>query len=318
MKKKFILLLFFLAATGHLSYAQKVHKKEMPAEGIIQLTDEVQIPKSSAGYTLWLPKSEPEGLVVYMAARWDTSQESDLVRYAREEQLAVMYVSTYNPLTLLFEASEMQLVEDFIQEVVDKYAIPSDNLLFSGMSIGGTRALRMAMYAQTQESKHQLVPKAIAICDAPLDMVRFHNEMQRTIRINYHPVAANEARWVKGYLEKQLGGSPTENLEAYVDYSPYCHAAEDGNNLVHFEDIAVRTYSEPDVKWWMENRGNDYYSMNVIDLAGLINELKLLGNQEAGLVLTSDKGYREDGTRHPHTWNIVDKKELIKWFSRLR
>ena len=29
--------------------------------------------------------------------------------------------------------------------------------------------------------------------------------------------------------------------------------------------------------------------------------------------LTEKKGYRANGDRHPHSWSIVDKKELIKW-----
>lgn len=54
--------------------------------------------------------------------------------------------------------------------------------------------------------------------------------------------------------------------------------------------------------------------MNAIDLAALINELKILDNRRAELIITHDKGYLPDGTRHPHSWSIVDEKELIDWF----
>ena len=54
--------------------------------------------------------------------------------------------------------------------------------------------------------------------------------------------------------------------------------------------------------------------MNVIDLAAFINELNKLGNNNAELILTQNKGYLPDGTYHPHSWSIVDNEELVKWF----
>ena len=66
--------------------------------------------------------------------------------------------------------------------------------------------------------------------------------------------------------------------------------------------------------WWIANRGKDYYDMNSIDAAALVNALKINGHNEAELMLTEDKGYRAEGQRHPHSWSIVDEGEMIKWF----
>ncbi len=57
--------------------------------------------------------------------------------------------------------------------------------------------------------------------------------------------------------------------------------------------------------------------MNAIDLAAWVNELRLMGHSDAELVTTTDKGYFSDGQRHPHTWRIVDEKEMIEWFAGL-
>jgi hypothetical protein len=54
--------------------------------------------------------------------------------------------------------------------------------------------------------------------------------------------------------------------------------------------------------------------MNAIDLAALVNQLKILGGKKAELITTAGKGFRADGSRHPHSWSIVDEKELIEWF----
>ena len=46
----------------------------------------------------------------------------------------------------------------------------------------------------------------------------------------------------------------------------------------------------------------------------MINELNRLGNQNAELITTQNKGYRKpDNRRHPHSWNIVDHEELTQW-----
>jgi hypothetical protein len=46
----------------------------------------------------------------------------------------------------------------------------------------------------------------------------------------------------------------------------------------------------------------------------MINELNRLGNTKATLITTQNKGFRKpDNRRHPHSWSIVDKKELIIW-----
>lgn len=57
--------------------------------------------------------------------------------------------------------------------------------------------------------------------------------------------------------------------------------------------------------------------MNAIDAAALVNALRLQGNKQAELILTTDQGYRPEGSRHPHSWSIVDEQELVEWFARM-
>jgi hypothetical protein len=63
----------------------------------------------------------------------------------------------------------------------------------------------------------------------------------------------------------------------------------------------------------MTNRKVDYYNMSALDAAGLILQLQLLGNREAQLITTEGRGHRPDGSRHPHSWSIVDETELRTW-----
>lgn len=310
-----LVLIVCLLVDTQLLVGQVVVNKSYPVAGEVVLADGIAIPKVAPGYTLWLPDEGPiRGLVVFTHPRRDTVQGDEFIDYALSQNLAVVYSTTDNRLEFFFAKERLQEIENYLQEVLEQYAIPKNNLLYCGMSLEGTRALKLAIYGTSEVSSYQLKPRAIAICDAPLDMVRFHREMVRAKEVAHTPVTANEGTWVSAYLEANLGGTPANSLDAYINYSPYCYLAGGGPHLPTFEGVAIRAYTEPDVQWWMETRRKDYYAMNAIDLAAFVNELTIHGHQEASLITTHDKGYLPDGSRHPHTWRIVDEVELIDWF----
>ncbi|MDX6747060.1 hypothetical protein SHK09_09685 [Polaribacter sp. PL03] len=37
------------------------------------------------------------------------------------------------------------------------------------------------------------------------------------------------------------------------------------------------------------------------------------GGDNIKLINTKNRGYRANGERHPHSWSIVDEKDLINW-----
>ena len=281
---------------------------------MIVLADDISIPKIKSGYTLWLPDSEViEGLIVFMHAGRDTINRNLIIDYALERDLAVMYVTTENRFEFFFDNKKMQQIENYIHSALHTNQINKENILYCGMSLAGTRALKLAKFGLGEDSELKLVPRAIAICDAPLDMIRFHKECVKAHKLQFHSAAANEGKWVSSYLTKNLG-FPENHLKKYIKYSPYCYIAENGGNARFFKNIAVRAYTEPDVNWWIANRRKDYYGMNSVDMAGLVNELRISGNDNAELITTSNKGHHPDGTRHPHSWSIVNEKELVDWF----
>ncbi|MDH4068840.1 MAG: hypothetical protein OEV30_00295 [Ignavibacteria bacterium] len=302
----------FAAASG-----QVVVQYEEPAGEPIVLTESISIPAEPPGYTLVLPDlNKPvNGLIVFFHADRDTAGK--MFRLSLPYGIAVLFVTTGNRLEFFFDEDRLLQIESYIASVVDRNRIPRDHLLFAGMSLAGTRAAKFTRFASSSVSRHQLVPRALVLCDAPLDFVRFWNEMNKAKQVGATPVTANEAAWVTGYLEKNLGGTPTEVPGRYEAYSPYFHGPPAGDGLEDFCDIDIRAYAEPDVLWWMSTRKKDYYAMNAIDMAGLINDLSILNCERAELIVTTDKGYLPDGTRHPHSWSIVDESELVDWFAAL-
>ena len=308
------LLLSFLFIPCLLT-GQKVINVEYPSEGSIVFSEKMTWPKIKSGYTLWLPKEPGKGMIVFFYR--DTVNKTSMVDLALQNQLATLFVTTDNPVEYLFEESKMKELEGYINEAITKYNIPKDNMLYCGMSLEGTRALKMAAFSQTTKSKYKLTPKAIAICDAPLDMVRNYRECKKASELNLNSVGATESEWVSSYIRSNLKGTPEQTMSAYIKYSPFCYSAKNGGNAKAFKNIYLRCYTEPDVNWWIENRGRDYYGMNAIDLAALVNQLKILGSKKAELITTVGKGFNSDGQRHPHSWSIVDEKELVEWFIRL-
>ena len=312
------LITCLLSLLSLLACSQNPIVRTTPTEGIITLAEGVEIPKVPEGYVLWMPENaRPEGMLVFIHHRPEHDR-NDLIALALSQNLAVIHAITENRLEWFFDPARMQQIENYLYEAITEYNIPADRLYYCGMSLGGTRALKLAIYGQSKASKHRLTPRAVVMCDSPLDMVRFHRECSKAASVNFSEAGAAEGAWVSECLRTNLGGTPSEAREAYINYAPYCYSAEGGPYLQALSGIAIRAYTEPDIHWWIEHRRKDYYSMNSLDMAALVNDLKILGHVEAELITTENKGYTNTGERHPHTWNIVDEVGMIAWLKALR
>jgi hypothetical protein len=184
------------------------------------------------------------------------------------------------------------------------------------MSAAGTAAVR---YAQRSFLGGNLLIKPLAVfaVDPPLDYERLWNESEKSVWRDFSKDAVEEGKMLMDLLKKNLNGTPKTNLQSYQKISPSSYSAKDGGNAYLLNSIAVRLYTEPDVNWWIENRRKDYADINSIDNAGLINQLKLNGNAHAELFTTYNKGYQDNGDRHPHSWSILDQSELLDWCVKL-
>lgn len=304
--------------------AQTVHEAyhNVPALLRIGPEPERQIQMTERGHTLILPDNTLQiaGVAIFFQrgripvepSHKPDSGSFDAEAFARG--VAVLHVSTGNPLDFFFADSTMQWVSEHIEEVLTKYDLRDVPVYFAGLSLGGTRALRLAQFLVEHADDFWLHPAAVAVVDAPLDWERFWHSAKRAAKLGFHAAAADEGRWVSYLLNENLGGSPAAAPDSYLNYSVYTHSAPDGGRARLLRDIPVRAYDEPDVNWWIENRRKSYYGMNSIDLAGLINELRILGNEDAELVTSHQQrsGYAEGSS--PHTWSIVDNAKLVEWF----
>jgi len=291
---------------------------QLTGKQILSESDGITIPLSKQGYTLHLPGSKPIATIIFPSGTaLDTTKnidEYDIIEPAIANSIAVLFVSTGKVIEFLFTDKDIQVIDKLIGDALEKYELKNKPIFLAGMSLGGTMAFRYSEYCLLNKSSFGLKPSAIAVCDAPLDMVRMWHEQNQAIVNNYHPNAVGEAKWVLHYLRKNLDGSPEESLKNYIDYSPFVYKNENENKTRLFKNIPIRMYHEPDINWWVENRAKDYNTINSIDLAGFYNSLRLSGNTEVELITTHQKRKDYKIGSSPHTWTIVDNEELLAWF----
>jgi len=318
MKKQ--LMFSFLALSINI-FSQKFVEEYNPPDGYLKIGPEPEqmIPMVEKGYTLILPDNEVvNGVIVVpdgnrMNFKEFINKNGTLENEALKKNAAVIHILTGNPLDFYFTDDTMNDVAKRLQSILTENNLKGKPVFLTGMSLAGTRALKLAIFLQGNKEKFWLQPAGVAIVDAPLDMVRFWDVVNRAMMNNFYPDAVAEGKWVSYLLRENLG-TPQENFNNYVDYSPFVYIAEDGGNAEDLRNIPVRAYHEPDVNWWIENRRKDYYSMNSIDLAALINQLKLLNNDKAELITTYQKREGLSEGSSPHTDTIVDYAELLDWF----
>ena len=285
---------------------------------ILSESDSITIPLSKQGYTLHLPESKPIATIIFPSGRaLDTTiniDEYDIIEPALAKNMAVLFVSTGKVIEFLFTNKDIQLIDMLIGDALEKHELLNEPIFLAGMSLGGTMAFRYSEFCLLNKSSFGLKPSAIAVCDAPLDMVRMWHEQKQAIVNGYHPNAVGEANWVLHYLRKHLNGSPEESIKYYIDYSPFVYKNENKDKTSLFKNIPIRMYHEPDINWWVENRAKDYNTINSIDLAGFYNSLRLSGNKEVELITTYQKRKDYEKGSSPHTWTIVENEELLAWF----
>ncbi len=225
----------------------------------------------------------------------------------------VLYTVTskYFP-EMYYSDSCTQLLDEIINEVLTKHQIPKENLFIGGISASGTRALRYAQYCEQGKSKFGHKVKGVFAVDSPLDLERFYYSAKNHMG-NLKAGMLTEAKMMVKVFPEKLGGTPEEVPGRYRDASVYSATDSLGGNAKYYLNIPIIIFHEPDVDWWINERGSVYYDMNSYDIAGFVNRLKLLGGKKIEMVSTTGKGFDWEGKRNCHSWTIVNEDYLMKW-----
>jgi len=271
-----------------------------------------QFKTSNNCYRLYKPAGAVRGLVVllpYYGSDANAFSSAALPALLVKEGIATMAVSAAGYLT----DDEVATLQGLIAPVARELKISAGTLVIGGISAGGAGALRYAENCLSGHCDLQSTPVAIFSVDAPLDFESWWNRETLNLRRGDPKSSADESREILSALHSLLGGSPTQVREVYRKRSPFLASEKDGGNARLLKNVPIRLYTEPDVLWTIENIGRDYYTLNALDQAALMLQLRSIGNDKAELITTTGKGFRPPGTRNPHSWTIVDEPELAHW-----
>lgn len=269
-------------------------------------------------YIVFKPIGVPiKGLLVLLPSFGETPEIASKETAIQEEAAANGFITAfvtlqYGNISFCIDSISQATLDKMIDHLMKKYNTQDKPFYMGGFSIGGAGVVKYAerAYASVKLPK----PKAIFAIDPPLDFERVYYSLEQEIRENKSPVGVQEATYFIQRLQYEFRCTPYQNKTAYHLLSPYSHSDTTQQNIHPLIGCPVRLVIEPDITWQMENRGRSLYDINSLDCSALITTLKIKGNKNAELIITSEKGYRKlTGKRNPHAWSIADKKETMNW-----
>lgn len=211
------------------------------------------------------------------------------------------------------EKAALDFLNFVFTETVTKYKAPKNKFILSGLSAGGMTALRYTEMSRDSSNRTSIIPTAVYGVDPPVDLAGLYYRSKRDIDRNIEHTGLSESKRIVESFNQQYGGSPDQQPKRYIESSMYSRSEINGGNATYLKNVPVRLYCDPDIEWNLKERNRDYYDMNAADESAMINFLNLTGNKKAEFISALGKGYRLDGTRHPHSWSIVDADDCIKW-----
>lgn len=262
-------------------------------------------------YELIIPKQQEKLLILFPCFPCDaahTKAEFEIQNQALGAHTAVLSFN-FNRHLWMPEADKVNLKEQ-LESVIKEYQLNSDQTYVGGFSSGGNVALLMSDYLIAEQAPLSI--QGVFIVDSPIDLLGLHKSSEQIAK----NTTSQEATFLVRYFEAAFGkGKP--NMAMYEAASPYTSKTNHIDNLSNLKGIKIRLYTEPDEAWWLENRNTKQENTNAHYIKLLADDLtKAFGREKVELITTKNKGYRKNGQRHPHSWSIVDKKDLLTWMNK--
>ncbi len=238
----------------------------------------------------------------------NTKNEFPIIEKAINHKVSVILMN-YNK-KLFLKDNELKDLTALYTSIFEKHQLQFKNIYIGGFSGGGNVSLLLSNHLVKEYNKFQ--PKGVFIVDSPIDLLGLYKVAEKNIISNFSEDSVGEAKWIINQFTTDFG-NPKDSISKYEAFSPFTFETKNISNLKYLKDLKIRFYTEPDLLWWKTNRNNDKEDLNAFFLEELYKNLKIKDFSNVEFITTKDKGYRVDGTRHPHSWSIVDKDELLEW-----
>jgi len=262
-------------------------------------------------YTLVAPPNPAAVLVLYPC--FPCNAENTQVEFPIEEKalannVAVLYME-FN-YRLMLTLGEKELLAEELKIIFQEHQLPTNNIYMGGFSGGGNVTFLLGNYLL--ETQHTIQPKGVFMVDSPIDLVALFYVAEHNVEANFSAGAVQESSF---FIEEFTNafGHPDTALAAYEAASPYTQATNNTSNLEALMAIKLRLYTEPDSLWWETNRMTAYAQTNAYSIENMAKALQEQGGTKVEHITSTNRGYRADGTRHPHSWRLIEENELIRW-----
>jgi D-alanyl-D-alanine carboxypeptidase len=239
----------------------------------------------------------------------DTKREFDILTAAKAQGISVLFMNFQGGLWL--DEDVTQDLADKLDNIFEKNGLRSESVFIGGMSLGGNTALTLSNYLT--EHERSFAPEGVFIVDSPVDLHALYlSSIKDLSNPDFDEERLAEPKFIANYFEKEFSrDSLMENIQ---EFSPF--TVGNGHvNVAGLEDCKLRFYIEPDILWWKENRMTDFESTNAYAIQQIVKDLKSKKWENVELIETENKGYRANGDRNPHSWSIVDIRNLIEWMN---
>lgn len=264
-------------------------------------------------YELYQAKDAQATLILYpgggSTAKY-TKKEFDIITAAAANQISVLLMN-FNRHLWVDKETTKQLAGK-LDTIFATNQLNTQNIIIGGMSIGGNVALSLSNYLH--ETKSKLSPQSTFIVDSPVDLHALYQSAKKDVaNSSFSEERLAEPKWIINYFEKEFGKETL--LKNIQKVSPFTLDRK-MNSVPNLKNQKLRFYTEPDSLWWKENRQTDFKNTNAYTLQQISKDLKTKNWDHFELIETQNKGYRADGSRHPHSWSIVDVPNLINWIKK--
>ena len=300
------ILALLIIASLSISCKNTEHEKKEP---VTEITFEDII---NEDYELHKSSKNANGVLVlfggFPESAKDIKREFKILENAEDHNISVLYMNYSRKIWL--EQDELSQLSEQLQDIFKVNTLPTDNVYIGGFSSGGNMALLISDFMTNQQSN--IIPKGVFIVDSPVDLVALYNTAQKNIERNFSNSAVQESTWLLETLGAKFG-NPKDSISGYEEYAIFTSKTNNINTIKNLKNTKIRLYTEPDTLWWKENTMAKYEDLNAYYIKKLSEALQTSQFKDVTYIPTTDKGYRSNGDRHPHSWAIIDTKNLINW-----
>ncbi|PBI83927.1 hypothetical protein BSF41_43600 [Flavobacterium sp. ACN2] len=238
----------------------------------------------------------------------NTKNEAQFLKNLKQEGITTLLLN-YN-MKLYLSESEKKEYSLALNSIFDRNKIAKENIFIGGFSSGGNLALLLSNYLI--QTKNAIQPKGLVVVDSPLDLERLYDGAQDDVKKNVSEEAVEEGNYLIQLFNDDLG-NPKDNIETYKKMSPYLVSSDSKVNIEYVKDIKIRLYCEPDLEWYWTNKKRTYEELNAFHLEKTYHSLLNLGAEKVEFIKTSNRGFDGKGNKKPHSWNLIEREDLIKW-----